>query len=93
MLTLAVLSLTIPTMAPFGCSLGQHGQPSWIHGHTPQYSLEQYLLGVRQGESQAVAEERAYAAIARIFKAQVVAESRDIESVQLGGRRGAIPAE
>ena len=56
MLTLAVLSLTIVTMAPFGCSLGQHRQPSWIHGHTPQYSLDQYLLGVGQGESQAVAE-------------------------------------
>ena len=59
-----MLSLTILIMAPFGCSVGQQRQPSWIHGHTPQYSLEQYLGGVRQGESQSVAEEWAYAAIA-----------------------------
>lgn len=73
----------------FGCSLmGGTTRPSWTDGVSPDYPAEQYLTGVGQGENRTVAEDNAYAALARIFKAQVSAQSKDWESYLLVERRG-----
>jgi len=63
------------------CAWGdRRGQPDWIDGRSIAYPADQYLLGVGQGDSRPSAEERAYAAVARIFTARVEAESKDWES-------------
>ncbi|WP_455379001.1 LPP20 family lipoprotein, partial [Petrachloros mirabilis] len=73
----------------FGCSLiGGKTRPSWTDGVSSNYPAEQYLTGVGQGESRTVAEDNAYAALARIFKAQVSAQSKDWESYLLVEQRG-----
>jgi hypothetical protein len=73
-----------------GCSWwGGHSKPAWIDGVSPEYPSAQYLIGVGQGDNRAVAEDQAYAALARIFKAEVSAQSKDWESYLLVEQRGA----
>ena len=78
---------TVFTMLLFGCSFGQ-SKPAWIDGVSPEYPAGQYLTGVGQGDNRAAAEDRAYAALARIFKAEVSAQSKDWESYLVVEQRG-----
>ena len=71
-----------------GCSWGQ-SKPAWIDGMSPEFPSGQYLTGVGQGDNRAAAEDRAYAALARIFKAEVSAQSKDWESYLVVEQRGA----
>jgi len=57
--------------------------PEWIIGQSQAYPFNQYLVGVGEADSRTVAEERAYGALARIFKADIEAQSRDWESYSL----------
>jgi len=70
-----------------GCSSAP-AKPAWIDGVSPDYPAGQYLTGVGQGDNRAVAEDQAYAALARIFKAEVSAQSKDWESYLLVEQRG-----
>ena len=70
-----------------GCAWGQ-SKPAWIDGVSPDYPSSQYLTGVGQGDNRAAAEDRAYAALARIFKAEVSAQSKDWESYLVVEQRG-----
>lgn len=47
------------------------GPPDWVSGASAEYPEEKYLSGVGFGKSRKQAEDRAYAAIARIFQADV----------------------
>lgn len=79
--TIGVLAVLVTGSMLAGCAwFGQRAQPDWVEGHSHAYPADQYLLGVGQGESRPVAEERAYGAVSRIFKARVEAESKDWES-------------
>ncbi len=64
-----------------GCTwvLGK-GKPTWVDGRTSEYPPVQYLTGVGRAENRRSAEDQAYAAVARIFKAEVAAQARDQES-------------
>jgi hypothetical protein len=70
-----------------GCAWGQP-KPAWIDGVSPDYPSSQYLTGVGQGDNRAAADDRAYAALARIFKAEVSAQSKDWESYLVVEQRG-----
>ena len=70
-----------------GCSWGP-SRPAWIDGVSPEYPAAQFLTGVGQGDNRAAAEDRAYAALARIFKAEVSAQSKDWESYLVVEQRG-----
>ena len=73
-----------------GCSwFGGQKKPSWIDGISPDYPSAQYLTGVGQGDNRAVSEDQAYAAVARIFKAEISAQSKDWESYLVVEQRGA----
>ena len=51
-----------------GCALFSSVEgPPWLMGASEQYPSQRYLVGVGHGASQSVAEERAYAAVAKIF--------------------------
>lgn len=71
-----------------GCSWAQ-SKPAWIDGISPEYPSAQYLTGVGQADNRAAAEDRAYAALARIFKAEVSEQSKDFESYLVVEKRGA----
>ena len=77
-----------------GCAwfVGQ-AKPDWIDGVSAAYPPGQYLVGVGQAESRAAAEDHAYAAVARIFKAEVSAQAKDWESYLLIEQRGHSSAE
>lgn len=70
-----------------GCSWGQ-SKPAWVDGVSADYPSAHYLTGVGQGDNRAAADDRAYAALARIFKAEVSAQSKDWESYLLVEQRG-----
>lgn len=54
--------------------------PGWVNGPSSEYPPSRFLKGVGQAESRERAEKHAYAAIAKIFRAKVMLQDRDIES-------------
>ncbi len=79
----------IALVALSGCAwFGGQSKPDWIDGVSTAYPSGQYLVGVGQAESRAAAEDRAYAAVARIFKAEVNAQAKDWESYLVIEQRG-----
>lgn len=64
-----------------GCAwLGGKDKPEWVDGRASNYPPSQYLTGVGQGDNRSTAENQAYAAVARIFKAEVAAQAKDWEA-------------
>lgn len=63
--------------------------PDWVTGtKAAAYPDEHFLIGVGQAESKPPAEERAYAAVSRIFKAEVSSQARDWDSYLTLEQRG-----
>jgi hypothetical protein len=84
---IAVVSMALVALS--GCALfGGQSKPDWVDGVSAAYPPGQYLVGVGQAGSGAAAEDRAYAAVARIFKAEVSAQSKDWESYLVIDQRG-----
>jgi hypothetical protein len=76
-----IMAVLMGVIALSGCAwFGGQSKPDWIDGVSDAYPSGQYLVGVGQAESRAAAEDRAYAAVARIFKAEVSAQAKDWES-------------
>lgn len=89
------IMMVVMTLAALsGCAwFGGQPKPDWIDGVSAAYPSGQYLVGVGQAESRTVAEDRAYAALARIFKAEVSAQAKDWESYLVIEQRGQSSAE
>jgi hypothetical protein len=68
-------------------------KPGWLDGSSPEFPSSQYLLGVGQAETRAVAAEQAYAAVAKIFKAEINAQAKDWESYLVIENRGKATTE
>lgn len=63
--------------------------PDWVTGtKAAAYPDEQFLIGVGQADAKPAAEERAYAAVARVFKAEVTSQAKDWESYLTLEKRG-----
>src|SRR5574341_1087172 len=90
---LLVLSATAAVVLN-GCAwLGRTNPPAWIEGTSQEYGPDRYLIGVGQAESQPEAASRAYAAVSRIFKAEISAQSKDWESFLVLEKKGAASTE
>ncbi len=77
-----------------GCAwLQGKGKPTWVDGRTLDYPSAHYLTGVGQADNRSRAEDRAYAAVARIFKAAVASQAEDRESYSIVENRGIANAE
>jgi len=64
-----------------GCAwFGSETPPEWIVSPHSIYPAEQFLTGMGEAKKRDQAEQRAYAAVARIFSAKVQAQSMDRES-------------
>ena len=63
-------------------------RPLWVDGGGGQFPPAQYLLGVGQADSRPQATEQAYAALSRIFKAEITAQAKDWESYLVVETRG-----
>ena len=91
-MTLRWRQATIVAAMTVVLSLGTSGcgprSPAWIRGENPQYPSARFLTGVGQGDSKAKATERAYGAVAKIFRSEVTAQSRDWESFLVLEKRG-----
>jgi hypothetical protein len=64
-----------------------------VDGTSTEYPPDQYLLGVGQADNRNGASDQAYAAVARIFKAEVAAQAKDWESYLVVENRGSIQTE
>jgi hypothetical protein len=90
---LLVLSATAAVVLN-GCAwFGRTNPPGWIEGTSQEYGPDRYLIGVGQAESQPEAASRAYAAVSRIFKAEIRAQSKDWESFLVLEKRGTASTE
>ena len=54
--------------------------PDWAGGVSEDYPAELYLLGVGAGPDRTMAEDRARAAIAKVFEVRIVSEDTSVES-------------
>lgn len=54
-------------------------RPDWVDGRARKYPAEQYLTGVGFGDTRRAAEDSAYAAISRIFQAQISSRTKEWE--------------
>jgi hypothetical protein len=89
---IGVVLMALVTLS--GCAwFGGQAKPDWIDGVSAAYPSGQYLVGVGQADSRAAAEDRAYAAVARVFKAEVNAQAKDWESYLVIEQRGQTSAE
>jgi len=90
----AVVVWSAYLLAGVACAGSGSGRvPAWVDGTSPEYPAEQYLVGTGQADSRPAAEQRAYAAVAKIFKVQVTAKSQDWETFLLLEKRGALDTE
>jgi hypothetical protein len=88
------LCLGLMVSASTGCTwLTGKGKPGWVDGRSADYPSSQYLTGVGQADTRSNAEDQAYAAVARIFKAEVAAQAKDWESYLVVENRGVSNAE
>jgi hypothetical protein len=92
---LIVISCSLFTLLTLGgCAwFGQGKPPAWILGPGKEYPPDQYLTGVGQADAQDAANDRAYGAVAKIFKAEVNAQARDWESFLQFENRGTTSVE
>lgn len=88
-LCLLLTGLSLP-----GCAwVGSKAEPDWVDGASADYPPVQYLIGIGQADSRNGASDQAYAAVARIFKAEVAAQAKDWESYLLVETRGSSNTE
>lgn len=89
-----VLCLWLMVSASTACTwfIGKE-KPGWVDGRTAEYPSTQYLSGVGQADTRSNAEDQAYAAVARIFKAEVAAQAKDWESYFVVENHGVTNAE
>ncbi|MDH4088168.1 MAG: LPP20 family lipoprotein [Nitrospira sp.] len=88
------LCLGLMVSAPTGCTwFTGKGKPGWVDGRSVDYPSSQYLTGVGQADTRSNAEDQAYAAVARIFKAEVAAQAKDWESYWVVENHGVSNAE
>ena len=86
------LSLMLLGLADCGWFTGP-SRPLWIDGAGGQFPPGQYLLGVGQADSRTQATEQAYAALSKIFKAEITAQAKDWESYLVVETRGRTSTE
>jgi hypothetical protein len=63
--------------APGAEAVGPNGRPAWVDGRSTRYPELMFLTGVGHGPGQAQCENDAYAALAKIFNAQIHQVSQD----------------
>ncbi|HXF93290.1 MAG TPA: LPP20 family lipoprotein [Nitrospiraceae bacterium] len=90
---LAAACIVAATALPACTGSRSTSQPGWLDGSSPEFPPSQYLLGIGQGETRALAAERAYAAVAKIFKAEITAQAKDWESYLVIETRGKATSE
>ncbi|MFZ1803477.1 MAG: LPP20 family lipoprotein [Nitrospira sp.] len=89
-----VFCLGLMVSASTGCTwFTGKGKPGWVDGRSATYPSSQYLTGVGQADTRSNAEDQAYAAVARIFKAEVAAQAKDWESYWVVENHGVSNAE
>ncbi len=88
-LSLLLTGLFLPGCAGFG----GRTQPEWVDGGSAAYPPALYLTGIGQADDRNGASDQAYAAVARIFKAEVAAQAKDWESYLIVEARGSSNTE
>jgi hypothetical protein len=66
-----------PVYGGEGGEVGPGGRPAWIDGRSGRYSDVEYLTGVGRGPTQGQCDSDAYAALSKIFNAQIHQISQD----------------
>lgn len=84
-----VMGLSLPGCAGFGAN----APPAWVEGASAEYPPAQYLIGIGQADNRNGASDQAYAAVARVFKAEVAAQAKDWESYLVVESRGSSNTE
>lgn len=59
--------------------MGKSATPDWVNGPSQKYPAAIYLTGVGHGDTRQVAEDRAYAAISKIFMTEINSKAQEWE--------------
>lgn len=71
-------SLMLPLFETTGFSLAAE-KPDWVDGPSTEYPEASFLIGVGSGDTRQRAEDSAYAALARIFRAEIRSATQERE--------------
>ncbi len=87
-------SVLLTLLALAGCGwFSGSSRPLWIDGGGGPFPPAQFLSGVGQADSRPQATEQAYAAVSKIFKAEITAQAKDWESYLIVETRGRASTE
>ncbi|MBI3995917.1 MAG: LPP20 family lipoprotein [Nitrospirae bacterium] len=64
------------------------GPPDWVNGSSKKYPAALYLNGVGQADTRQAAEDRAYAAISKIFAAEISSKTQEWEKYLQSDSKG-----
>lgn len=64
------------------------GPPDWVNGESKKYPAALYLTGVGYGDTRQAAEDRAYAAISKIFAAEINSKTQEWEKYLQSDSKG-----
>lgn len=79
----AVMVLTVAAILT-GCAGSSDIRPDWVNGTDTRYKPAQYLTGRGQADSQADAQDRARADLAKVFQVQINVQSQDVLAYEGG---------
>lgn len=72
-----------------GCGWGgASSKPDWLTGTSPTYPNDRYITGLGEAESVSSATERAYASVAKVFRAEVSSQAHEWESYLVVDQQG-----
>jgi hypothetical protein len=73
---------------------GASGSPDWVNSESPKYPRGTYLTGVGYGDDRRAAEDEAYAAVSKIFQANIKSKTQEWEEyLQSSGSGGGSKAD
>jgi hypothetical protein len=84
---LAAASLALLNLSACGW-WGGYSESDWMKRTNAAFPSSQYLVGHGEGESRTAAAERAYAAVAKIFRAEINSQAKEWESYLLIENKG-----
>lgn len=85
----SLVAVWLASLVLSGCGWwGGSSESDWMKRASTTFPSAQYLVGHGEGESRTVAAERAYAAVAKIFRAEINSQAKEWESYLLIENKG-----
>ena len=85
---LSVAAAGLIVLGGFAFPVFSASPPDWVNGSSKKYPAALYLTGVGQADTRQAAEDRAYAAISKIFAAEISSKTQEWEKYLQSDSKG-----